>query len=227
MFFVNQLTGFSAGSSGIGVTEIVTSQQGGAATTSHTVSLPSNVGNGETLIAIFVETRGASITFPGGWNEFYTAAMDGTGGNYSVAIRDADGTEGASITVTTGATGNSAHIVYRITGAARDADQSPEAATNATGDSTTPDPGSVTPTGGPKSFLFIAVAGIDPVLTLATVSAFPSGYIDGTSSVLATDNRVTAASAHAILTATSEDPGTFTVSQAERWGATTIAVHPA
>jgi hypothetical protein len=76
------------------------------------------------------------------------------------AWRKADGTEGSSITVTTNLSVLAAHHAYRITGAADPTVRPPEAATIGYTDTTTSiDPPSLSPTGGAKDYLWLAVAG--------------------------------------------------------------------
>lgn len=190
--------------------------------TTHNITLPSGIVSGDLLIAILaLDGDNADSTWPGGWDEMID--LISTRNRMSIGRRVADGTEGATVDVTTDNSRESAHIAYRISG--HDSSQVPEISTGATGASITPDPDSLTPTGGAKDYLWLAIAGTDSELT---VSAFPSSYVDGIEqNSEAGSFGTTAASAQRELNAASEDPGTFTMSATEQWTAATIAVHPA
>jgi hypothetical protein len=90
-----------------------------AQTTSHTVALPSGIQPGELLIVIFGYKSGTdnTVTWPNGWYQFFQSDRV-TNVGARAAYRWADGSEGTTITVTTGLSRDSTHISYRITGAA-------------------------------------------------------------------------------------------------------------
>ena len=189
-------------------------------TTSHTVNLPSNIASGDLLI-VFIATDGNNqMTYPEGWNEFF-ALSEQLACHLSIAWRKADGTEGASITVTSSHSETSAHISYRITGAEDPTTQAPEASTGATGSSTNPDPDSLTPTGGAKDYLWIAIVSQDGAFT--KITAYPTNYTDGEYKY---DAGACVGLARRELNASSENPGTFTTSNDDNWVACTIAVYP-
>jgi hypothetical protein len=189
------------------------------ANTSHVVTLPSGSG-GIVIIAAGFNGEGGLpvITWPGSMTEFYT------GTNVFIKHAGAYGTPGgSSITITTDLSIKAAFIAWRISGAENPATQPPEAGL-ATGTSTTPDPPSLSPTGGAKDYLWIAAtAGVSG----QDVTAAPASYTDFQDSTtgIAGDD-VTTASGERSLNAASEDPGTFTAVDSERWVAATIAVHP-
>jgi len=193
------------------------------AATSHTVDLPASISSGDLLIGFFsVNADPGAIVWPMGWSEILQ--LDDGQVSLSVAYRDADGGEGASIEVTTTNSEKSAHQMYRITGAEDPATQAPEIDAGTTGASTTPDPGSLTPTGGAEDFLWFAVTANDG---RKTVTAFPTNYTDGVGNVNDNDGGVALGVARRELNASSEDPGTFTISGSDQWAAATVAVHPA
>jgi hypothetical protein len=140
----------------------------------------------------------------------------------SIAYRNADGLEGATVDVTTDNNRKSSHTSYRITG--HDSGTAPEISTGATGASANPDPDSLTPTGGAKDYLWLAIYGADDE---QTTSAYPTNYTDGISENSSSGSfGSTVGSARRQLNAVSENPGTFTMSVSNQWAAATIAVHP-
>jgi hypothetical protein len=207
-----------------------------SASTSHTVSLPGSISSGNLLIAMVSGFYGSGgtgvdISWPGGWTEFFE--QDADSGTLHLAVagayRQADGSEGASITVTTNLSVLAAHNSYRITGAANPASQPPEVATVPyTSAGNTINPPSLTPTGGAKDYLWLAVAGWRR--TGVNYSSGPTNYtdrIEGNSGGTASGTKLD--SFRRSLNASSEDPGAITLNAATpevRVGAT-IAVHPA
>jgi hypothetical protein len=171
------------------------------------------------------------ISWPSGWTEFYE--QDASSGTLHLAVagayRQADGTEGASITVTTNVSVLAAHNAYRITGAADPSVQPPEAASIAyTATGSTIDPPSLTPTGGAKDYLWLAVAGWRR--TGLTATGDPTSYtnaIEASSGGSASGTKLR--SLRRQLNGSSENPAAFTLSSttSDRRVGVTIAVHPA
>ena len=191
-------------------------------TTSHTVTLPSGIASGDLLIIKFsVNNTVRTVTWPGApdYTEFFDAQI-GSDQRLRAAYRQADGGEGSTITVTTDGNTRSTHNSRRITGHEDPATQAPEVSSGATGTSTTPNSDSLTPTGGSKDYLWLAIVGSEG----QSASAAPTNYTD----LLTVDvTNCAAHSAERALTAASEDPGTFTIGASVGWVAATIAIHPA
>jgi hypothetical protein len=187
--------------------------------TSHTVNLPTGINAGDLLIVFFSCDGNETVTWPtvDGWASIFNQTNANT---LDIGYKIADGTEGSTITVGTGTTEQSAHISYRITG--HDSAQAPEASAGATGNSTSPNPDSLAPTGGAKDYLWIAVEGNDQG---DAASAYPTNYTNGQTNNIGTNNGANVAVARRALNASSEDPGTFTI-PSEEWIACTVAVHP-
>lgn len=164
--------------------------------TSHTVSLPANIVSGDLLIVLFCgrDVSSATINFPAGWNIIKTG-LNGSSEIFKSAYRVADGSEGSTITVTTGSTGRSAHISYRIT----DYTSTPEGEVNSS-----INPPSLTPSWGTKDSLWIAVARLS---AHGGTPAAPANYSDLQDVNPARDTR--GFSAVRNLNASSEDPGAF------------------
>lgn len=170
--------------------------------TNHVMTMPSGVNSGDLLVAFhMLQTNTVDITAPSGW----TNIVDGSSnvwGFYKVS----DGTEGASQTFTTASSTTSGHIVYRITGYAG----TPEFTFN----SSTDDPPSITPSWGSFDNLYIpAIVEFDT--TPQDITAAPTNYSSLQKTAEFTffgifTTRV--GSAQRALTASTEDPGTFTQS---------------
>ncbi len=188
---------------------------------SHTVNLPASISAGETLLGFFSCDAAETITWPGGWNVIASDQQSHTG---EVAWKKATGSEGGSITVTTGTNERSAHQVHRITGAADPAVTPPQAVTPVTAVSDSPNPGDLTPTGGAKDYLWYAVATWNGDMT---VSGIPANYSNELTVVEGSVSGSGVSTARRELNASSEDPGVFTLSTSTGWMATTVAVHPA
>ena len=195
-----------------------------ADTTSHGVDMPATVNADDLLIAVFANDGAGTVSFGGSFTEIFESS--GNGVQLAVAYKQADGTEGGgSITVTTSASERSSHAVYRITGHINPATQAPEISAGATANSANPDPDSLTPTGGSKKYLWLAVQAYDD--GTKTNDAIPTDYNTEVSRRVAFTTGCGVACANRALAASSEDPGTFTISGADGWVAATIAIHPA
>lgn len=206
------------------VRDITTGNDGGVGATNHTVNLPSGIAAGERLIVMFAGREPDDVTFPAGWTELYDTGNAGQACQAG-AYRDCDGTEGASITVTTTVNRRSAWQVWRLSRGNFIASAAPEVGTVATGNSANPDPPTVAPSwGGSVPTLFIVSAAIKESVTPPSVSSWPTNYADNQTQVTGagTNHALHAASRQA--STSSENPGTFTLSGSERWAAQTIAV---
>ena len=180
-------------------------------------------GAGDLLIVIFAVDGNPTVTWGGtGFTEFFQDA-NGNNATLALAYRQVDGTEGSSIEVTTSPAEGSGHIVYRIKGHEVPSKQAPEVSVKATGLSESPDPDSLTPTGGAKNYLWLAVHGVDRNRSTDT---FPTNYVNGISNQVADGDGASPGSAERALNASSENPGAFTVSTSDQWIAATIAIHP-
>ena len=199
-----------------------TSQQTTNSTSSN-VTLPANIQAGDLIIAFVAADSGAgAMTWPSPWVEIKDDA--GTGFQFSVGYLIASGGE-TTVAVTHGSE-RSNHLAIRITG--WHGTTPPEITAVASGSSTTPNPGSLSPSWGAADTLWIAVLGCDNTTTDPfPITAWPTNYDSNHLS----NNTATSAADVAIATrelnATSDDPGTFTMTGTETWNAYTIAVRPA
>src|SRR5438128_859738 len=84
-----------------------------ASSTTHTVNLPASISSGDLLLVVFGGNANTTLTWPSGYTEFAT----GSSVLCNAAYRFADGTEGSTISVTSGATVAGSHQSFRFTGA--------------------------------------------------------------------------------------------------------------
>lgn len=193
--------------------------------TTFTVNLPTGIASGHLLLAIVTfggeGGTGKTASWPAGWTEIKDFANGGI--TAAAAYRIADGTEGSSISVTQSAGAQAAALVYRITG--QDSTVAPQASTGASGTSNAPDPDALTPSAGGKDYLWLAIAGARD--SINTISAYPTNYTLGQASVesSASDaNGTRLGSAGRTLAASTENPGSYTISGSNDWQAFTISI---
>lgn len=201
----------------------------GTAATSHTVNMPSGIQAGETIILLWrTSTASGNTSLPAGdWTTIVDAALTDRVG---IAWREADGTEGSTITVGTVGSTKFAALCFRVSGAADPSTSPPQISTVATGSSTTPDPTTCTPTGGAKDYLWIWFGSWEgeqtspPAGNPTNYGSNIAGADTGTAGAVTANSRVAMATRE--LNAASEDPGSWTISASDDWAAYTIAVHP-
>jgi hypothetical protein len=195
--------------------------------TSHVVNLPSGA-TGNLFIAIMDKgSTAATVGALAGWNELLD---ENSANGLYIAWRACDGTEGATTTFTLSASTRGAWIVYEISGAADPTVRPPEIGTTATGSSTTPDPPSVSVTGGTRDVLTIACFGRsgEEADDDTWVTAAPSGFgglLQKACGTVGTNLGGMVATAHLASTTATSDPATFTCATGA-WRAQTIVVHP-
>jgi len=199
--------------------------------TSHAITLPSGIKKDD-LILILTDKGSTAATFneKAGWTELVD---ENAGNGITMWARDADETEGASVTFTSSASTRSASIAFRISGAEKVANQKPELSTVATGTSTGADPGTCTPTGGEKTYLWIAMCGYageeaddDTWANTPPTNFTPSPPLQKSCGTAGVNLGGLIAAAYRQKKASSEDPGAFNVDVSAAWRAFTIAVHP-
>lgn len=192
-----------------------------------TENLPASIAAGDLLIMVAHEANNnTALTWPAGWIVI-TSQDSPTGAHHmEVAYKIADGTEGATISISGGGgTARMASAAYRIT--AWHGTTPPEVGTAATGTSTNPDPPTVTASWGSADNLFVAAMGQNNIGN--AVTAAPTNY-----SNLATGRNTggtagqsgKAALGSRQLAASNDNPGTFTCADNNQWETQTIVVRP-
>lgn len=196
--------------------------------TSHVVTKPSGTTSGDLWLIVGATQVAATFDALAGWNELVDDSTSNVG--TKALYRVCDGSEGSTVTFTSAASVKYAGVGYRITGFS--AVQAPQVSTQTAATSTTPNPGTVTPTGGTKDYLFIAFFGQigEEADDDTWVTGTPANYgnlsqkTSGTAGATTTNCQVGAA--YRTASVSSEDPGTFTTAQSLAWRAYTVAVHP-
>ena len=203
---VTNLIGFGGGGV-FPVVKATNTSQTDANSTTHAVSLPAGIVSGD-LLLIGISSV-STWTTPSGWTLLYS--INNTH-RHNVWYRQADGGEGASVTVTGGSSVLASHFSYRISGA----QASPEAATASTWD-----PPNLAPSWGSKKTLWLATAGQRG----GSVTGTPTNYTNQVTSYQAVDD-IRLVAMHRELDAASEDPSAYTLSVAASEVAATIAIQP-
>ncbi len=185
---------------------VAVNYDGLGATASHTgLALPSTVSAGDLLLFVFwTSAAGAqTVSFPAGWTELLDAEDASATIGTAIAYKTASGSEGGTtITVTTSAITLSIYASYAIS----NWDGVPEV--SAASGTTTADPPSITPTFDSVGTLWMVGTGAYKSGS-GTITAAPSGY-SGLSTYNGVNNDM--AVAYKQTVASSEDPGTFTIS---------------
>lgn len=188
------------------------------AATAHLVAMPATVNVGDELV-VGISCRIVPST-PAGWR---LVSDHPDANNYrlltywKLAIGNEDGT---TVDWVTGASHVMVAHVYRVTGGVG---IPPFVVGSTSGNTTTPDPPSLTAPWGSAANLWLTFASVGEFG--ATASAFPTNYT-GVTDKSGTSGHVSLASAYRELTAATENPGTFTIDATLKWASTTIVIPP-
>lgn len=194
--------------------------------TNHVIVLPAGIVADQLLLVLMgIGSTAATLNA----HADYTELLDeNLAGGLKILYRWTTGSE-TDPTLVTSANTRDATITYRIAGAINPATQAPQIGTTAA----TTDPPSITPTGGPKDFLYIAmvVSTGEQADDGTYVTVFPTNYADSqqekTCGVAGTNlGGLVGAAGRQTTASTTEDPSAFTVSEAAS-RTQTIAIHPA
>lgn len=202
------------------------------AATNHPITLPTGiVETDEVLILIAKGTPASTATFNAltGWTELLdeNVSLGLAIMRYTGAGVPSNPTFVSSVAI------RSASIAYRISGA--DKTTTPQIGTTATGTSTTPDPPSVTPTGGvSKPYLFIAFfdsageeADDDTWVNTPPTNYLPNPPLQKAAGTAGTNLAgLIGAASRTNTSGAAENPGTFSIDASAAWRAQTIIVHP-
>ena len=187
--------------------------------TTPSLTLPSGISSGD-IILIFVGVDGtptASIT--GFTQEIGQAGGWAASASYYVFSKTADGTEGASVTLTLSAS----EIVCASAWVIANADDIAFSATATNAGSVNPDSPSLTSGFGTVPTLWLSSFATDN--GTPTITSYPSGYENGQSlSGGAGFGSPRLGVASKLQTSASEDPPEYTISESHNWVAVTVAV---
>lgn len=193
--------------------------------TSHAITLPASIASTDgVLIVMDIGSTSATFNSLANWTELLDEA---SANGLKAWWYTGTGVPG-NPTFTSSASTRSATIAYRISNT--DRSLTPVIGTTASGSSTTPDPPSVTPSGGPLDFLAIAFLGRggEEADDDTWATAAPSGYtnlLQKACGTVGTNLGGIIAAAQKQANFTTENPGTFTIATGA-WRAQTIVVYP-
>jgi hypothetical protein len=210
-----------------GVAETAVSTAG----TSHAVTLPASIAASDLVLIIMdIGSTSATLNALTDWTESLDEAL---ANGLKIIRYTGTGVPSTPTFISTAAT-RSASIAYRISGA--DKGTAPQIATTASGTSATPDPPSITPTGGvSKDYLSITFYGAageeaddDTWSDTPPTNWTPSPPRQKACGVAGTNlGGMIAAAERAITTGSAIDPGTFAKDVSAAWRAQHILIHPA
>ena len=192
--------------------------------TSHTINLPSSIVSGELLILILAIDGAETTTWPAGYTAIIDEVQQSSILTTDVFYRIANGTEGSSISVTTGTNEIVNYITFRITDWHG---TTPPEVSYATGNDSAPDPASETASwGGTEDNLFIAGLCYNDGRT--AVNAWPTNYSSNqTNQQDGAPGGTGVAIATREVASDTENPAAFGLDSSETWNAFTIVVRPA
>lgn len=188
-----------------------------------TLTYPSNISSGNLLLCFIGHdgASGASPSMPSGWVNAGGATAAGSAAELDVWYKIATGSESGTFSFSPDASEQGCWRIVRISN--WHGTTPPEVSTAASGTSANPNPNSLTPSWGSADTLWFAANVSDGARdTTVFSSSYTNGFSDnsggGAGAGLGTCRRENA-------TAT-EDPGQFTISASDQWGAVTVAVRP-
>lgn len=180
--------------------------------TAHVANMPAGIAAGDLLIMVIGSPVAPGTISCPGWT-FFSTESDGANANMAFAYKTATGSEGATQAITTVNSVRLAFITYRISGWSG----TPERGTAAPGAGTSANPPSLSPSWGSADTLWIAACDATCDITSA-----PANYTN----LLKNITTAYVGAAQRQLTASSDDPGTFTLTYGGSV-AQTYAIKPA
>jgi len=201
----------------------------GASSTTHTITFTQTTGD---LVVIFLANDATARTWSLG--DSFTN-LTNTSATFHIFTKVLDGSEGGNMVATAGVATKSAWLAYNITTGTHASGTAPVFSTVATGTSTAPDSGSLSPTGGSAKYLWLSAFGMageeaDDDTWCNSAPSTPgtfTGLAQKTTAIAGavTVNCEVAAAQYASETAT-VDPGAFDTDQSLAWRAYTVAIYP-
>jgi len=196
-------------------------------TNTHTVSLPSGIQAGDVLIFVFFGNAPSgnpsmSSWPPSGWTSLTSKDDNNVDDCYAVAYKVASGSEGSTVTVeTSGFPGNcfSLHQSYRLSSCMGDVELTD---TSQFDDDATPDPPSESVSWGTDYDTLWLAGFVGAEVATRTISSYPTNYDNEYFQTGEDHSHV--ATARRELTAASEDPGVYTLSDIVDGWAFTIGI---
>ncbi len=205
---------------------------GTATSATPSVNLPATIKAGDTILVVFKSAAAGAIGWPdASWQELVDASPDASVGQIGIAYKKADGTEGSTISLTSG-NGKFAAIAIAVQDATDPLIRAPEISTVAVGTTGEPNATTVTPTGGAKDYLWYTFFLMEGEQT--GITSYPANFTlnqtglanSGTGGAVTTN--CTIAGAGRQQNAASQDAGVWDVTGTlDDSSAYTVAFHPA
>ena len=188
-----------------------------AATTSHTVTMPSGVTVGDLLVIFYASdgVPGGAPSTPSGWTKVAERVEDSGAAIVRMVIFSKIATGADTFVATSSSSVAHSYTVYRIL---TEGTLQVEALVD--GVSANPNPPSLTPSGGSRKYMWITAI----VWQSAVFTSYPTNYSSNQQSNTAVSYDV--ASATYNLETATQDPGTFTLGASDEWIAATVAIEP-
>jgi hypothetical protein len=201
----------------------------GASSTTHTITFTQTTGD---RVVIFLANDSTARTWSLG-DSFVN--LTNTSATFHIFTKVLDGSEGGNMVATAGVATKSAWLAYNITTGTHASGTAPVFSTVATGTDTSPNSGSLSPSGGSAKYLWLSAFGqageeADDDTWCSAAPSTPGTFTGLVQKTTGTSGAVTingsvAAAQYASETAT-VDPGAFTVAQSLAWRAYTVAIYP-
>lgn len=198
--------------------------------TSWTLTYPTNLANGDLILALVAIDANGTTTWPAGWvnrDQVGTTAVTEV-----YAKKLSDGTETGTFTMSVASSEQGAWRIFRITGwegtlgttfVNTGASDGSVVVSDTASSSSTPNPPSLDPVNwATEDTLWIATCAVD---TSRTISVYPLAD-NNTADVSGGAGGATLGVCTTTSAVSSLDPGTFTISASDDWVAATIAVRP-
>lgn len=201
----------------------------GTALNTHSVPMPSSLAAGNLLLLFYTQHGTDGTTLPSGWTTLFSNTTSSPSDPHYILAKISGGTEGnQNFIIGGGKAQRATAVVYNISGNRNGVTSSEIAVSSEVAETSilTPNPPSLTPSWGSAENLWIAVSFVND--GSFTFVSYPTNYTLGQNAQQngsGTGNAILIAAR--LLTASSEDPGVFTISGSTRnFGSLTIAVCP-
>ena len=197
----------------------------GASATTHTITFAQNTGD---RVVIFLANDATARTWSLG--DSFTD-LTNTSATFHIFTKVLDGSEGGNMVATAAVATKSAWVAYNITAGTHASGTVPVFSTAATGTSTAPNAGSLTPTGGSGDYLWLTAFGQageeadDDTWVTGTPTSFSNLLQKASGTTGAVTVNCQMGSAQYAFTGSVLDAAAFTTAQSLAWRAYTVAIY--
>jgi len=197
----------------------------GASATTHTVTFSQTTGD-RVVIFFAVDATARTLTIGDSFTN-----LTNTSATFHIFTKVLDGSEGGDCVITAAVATKSAWVAYNITVGTHVSGTVPVFSTVATGTSTAPNAGSLTPTGGSGDYLWLTAFGQageeadDDTWVTGTPTSFSNLLQKATGTSGAVTVNCQMGSAQYAFTGSVLDAAAFTTAQSLAWRAYTVAIY--